>query len=67
MVKNMIKEKLKDLTFTEDGYIVKGDYYIGLKGDEFEWYGDYELCKENLEPFINVNVLDNILDFLKQL
>lgn len=61
----MIRQKLGDYIFTEDGYIVEDGYYIGVNGDKFECHGDYELCKKELEPIIKVEYLDKLENYMR--
>lgn len=52
--------------YTQDGYIVSNGQYIGLESDdEFNWYGDIELARENLKPIINMKVINDIKDYIK--
>lgn len=39
----MINEKIKDLEFTNEGYLISNGCYLGVKGDNFDWYGNYDL------------------------
>jgi hypothetical protein len=57
----------KEFEYTKDGYIISPHgQYIGLKNEnEFDWYGDIELTRQNLKPIINMNVLNEIRDYIK--
>lgn len=56
--------KFQGLEFTNDGYIISNGCYIGLKGDEWDWYGDIDLAREMLKPIINMNIIADIKDYL---
>lgn len=57
--------KLSDLEFTDDGYLVSNGCYLGVKDDDdFDWYGNIELCRDNLKPVLNIKVLDDMLDYI---
>lgn len=58
-------DKYANLKFTDDGYLVSNGCYLGVKDDnDFDWYGDLDLCKENLKPVLNVRALDGMLDYI---
>lgn len=52
--------------FTEDGYVVSNGCYLGLKcgEDDWDWYEDYNLCKKNLEPIINMDIIISISEYI---
>lgn len=60
----MIKRRLGEYLFTEEGYIVEDGYYIGLNNGKFECHGDYELCKKELEPIINTDYLNELENYM---
>lgn len=57
--------EIKGLEYTEYGYIVSNGQYIGLKDDnEWEWYGNIDLARKKLKPVININVIEDIRDYI---
>lgn len=48
----------REFEYTEDGYIIANGCYIGLQGDEWDWYGNIDLARENLKPIINIHVYE---------
>lgn len=51
--------------YTEDGYIVSNGQYIGIKDDDWDWYGNIDLVRENLKPIINMNIIKDIKDYME--
>lgn len=56
--------EFQGLEFTNDGYAISNGYYIGLKGDEWDWYGNIELAREMLRPIINMDIITDIKDYI---
>ncbi|MGL5712233.1 MAG: hypothetical protein ACRCX2_04385 [Paraclostridium sp.] len=55
---------LKGMEFTEDGYVVCNGLFIGLVEDGWEWYGDYDKCKEKTMPVINFKEIESIKEYV---
>lgn len=61
-----MKNIIDEFEYTNDGYIISNGLYIGLVNDnDFDWYGNIELARMNLKPIININVLNDIKDYIE--